>query len=133
MRYLIIALLLLVGISSCNPAAAQSFASEPGQDMDAFVMSIRKPVSALAREAGVELCGAIRRDGDTFRVDLVRGERYSCEFTVGADYSGHSLHTHPWEAAPGFSDGDFLAGPGYMIWRGFVKHQAGQRAVRRVL
>lgn len=129
MRYVIAFLLLFVAA----PVAAQEYVSTAGQTMDQFVMSIRKAVSAESRAAGVELCGPIRQEGDRFAVTLVKGERFSCEFTRTATDTGHSLHTHPYEAAAGFSEGDYQSGAGYMIWRGFVRHQQGAGTDRRVL
>lgn len=133
-RGLSISLLLVAGMSSCDPASAAELVSQPGQTMDSFVMSIRKDLAKASRDAGgVEVCGGIAEVDGRYVVELVPGERFQCEFTPPAGYTGTSVHTHPKEAAEGFSSGDYEAGPGYMVTRGFVYHQHGTGTARRVL
>lgn len=136
LRVCAISLLLLVGISSCDPAHATPagyFQSEAGQTLDQFVMASRKGIMAFSREnRSREVCGMIQERGGIYSVQLVPGGAYSCEMPVVPDFSGHTVHTHPFDAAPGFSAADFASGPGYLIWRGNVSHQSGEKSVRRV-
>ena len=124
------ALLVLVGTTA---ARADTLVSQPGQSLDQFVMAVKADVSKASRAAGgVEVCGGIAQVGDTYRVTLVAGKALECAFTPPEGYTGTSLHSHPKEAAQGFSQADYSAGPGYLVTRGFVYHQAGAGTARRV-
>lgn len=113
---------------------AQTFQSAPGESLDSFIVRIAKDVTKLSRASrNVEVCGAIEKVDNVFRVTMTTGEKFRCEFSIGEGFTGQSLHTHPVNADMGFSDHDYSVGPGYLIQRGMVLHQDGSaKTVRRV-
>lgn len=125
--------LLLIAASFSGSAQSLTKVSEPGQTIDQFVFSIRKDVATFSRRnLDKEVCGMIQQKNDLFIVDLVVGDRSGCSMPRVDNFSGHTLHTHPYEAIPGFTTVDVESGPGYMIWRNEVHHQSGKGTERRV-
>lgn len=132
-----IATALLLGVSSCDPAQAADrtvYASQPGENVDQFVVRIARQAVAITRVSKVEVCGAIGYRGDYFAMFLDRGDRNSCTVRVddvpeGYAPTGEVFHTHP--DSPHFSPAD-LAVPGYMAHGARVLHQHGADTIRRV-
>lgn len=132
-----IALLLVAGVSSCDPAAAAErtvYASQPGENVDEFIVRVARQAVAMTRVSKVEFCGAIGFRGDDYAMYLDRGDRNSC--TVRTDDvpegylpTGEVFHTHP--DSPHFSPADYAV-PGYMAHGARVMHQHGRDTLRRV-
>lgn len=112
---------------------AQTFQSTTGESMDSFVLSIKADVSKLSKANGhVEVCGGIAKVDDRYTVTMTTGSELECAFDKPDGYTGVSLHTHPRNAAEGFSAADYDAGPGYLITRGFVYFQEGRGTAQRL-
>lgn len=138
-----IALLLLVGISSCDPAQAQTpVAIKPietltgteGQTMDEFARQIRRRVHRLSHRYNGEVCGAIYQRNGVYGVEIVTTRSdLSCSMVQPADFTGHTIHTHPNHSHGLFSEQDYRQGPGYLISEGVLYHQQGRGTERNVV
>lgn len=138
----VISLLLLVGISSCDPAHAQAPAIQTietltgteGQTMDEFARQIRRRMHRLSHRHGGEVCGAIYLRNGVYGVDVVTTRSdLSCSMVQPADFTGHTIHTHPNHSHGLFSEQDYRQGPGYLISEGVLYHQAGRGTERNVV
>lgn len=141
-RICAISLLLLVGVSSCDPAHAQAVkvvpiethTAEPGMSLDDFAKSIRKRVSRLGHRESAEVCGAFYQRGGVYGVELVTsGRDMECVMDTPADFTGVTIHTHPVTSPGLFSEHDYNAGEGYLVLKGVLYHQRGKGTARRVL
>lgn len=139
----IISLLLLVGMSSCDPAQAaprerviqsiESHVAAPGMSVEEFAKSLRKRFSRLGHRESAEVCGAIYRRDGVLGVEIVTvGRGLECQMDVPEGFTGITIHTHP-NTSPGlFSDHDYNAGEGYLILNTVLYHQNGRGTARRV-
>lgn len=130
MKKIICSLLLALPLS----VSANTFVSQPGENIDQFIVRVAKSAVAMGRTHGVETCGAIGFKGEEHAITIHKGEKYSCEVTTtdvpeGYMATGEVFHTHP--TSPKFSPADFLV-PGYMANGSKVFHQHGEDTVRRV-
>jgi hypothetical protein len=144
------ALLLLAAPAAATerPTFVTTYASQPGETMDAFVLRIAGDAVERSMAIGVsgEICGEIRRDGDGFVVDTYTIRRIAqCSYLRrrGYDYTGLTFHTHVFIGEtnahllsqklnnPRFSEEDY-AHPGYMVSGRLVTFQRGRGTERRV-
>lgn len=96
--------------------------SQPGESLDHFARRVAVPALRYTNAHVVEVCGAIVEDGDGYRIDLgTTGEQFHCAIP---EAGVATFHTHPADAAPGFSDAD-MKNPGYLAVRGQLFHQDG--------
>ncbi|WPJ54340.1 hypothetical protein RCIP0075_00018 [Klebsiella phage RCIP0075] len=137
-----IALLLLVGMSSCDPAHAQArkvfpietHTAQPGMTLEDFAKAIRKRVSRLGHRESAEVCGAFYQRDGVYGVKLVTsGREMECVMDTPADFTGVTIHTHPVTSPGLFSEHDYAAGEGYLVLKGVLYHQRGKGTARRVL
>lgn len=125
-----IALLLLVGMSSCDPAQAASFDSQPGQTMDQFVVSIARKLELIGKAANAEACGAIITTSTGYTVSIHTGNVVRC--TVAHDADAVLVHTHLPYMGTRFSPADY-SHPGYMIRNGVICYNAGERGTEAIV
>lgn len=129
LRVCAISLLLLVGISSCDPAHAQGlgdYHSQPGETRDQFVVRISGDLFDYTARTGHEVCGAIRETTTGYRVVVTTSGRND-ECAMPGDTQVY-VHTHPINQGLGFSRADYVR-PGYLVTGKAVKFQAGGRPV----
>lgn len=97
--------------------------SQPGETMDAFVVRISARANAHTKATGHEVCGAIRTDGDSLKVEMTSsGRNDECELPGDTEVY---FHTHPINQGMGFSAGDYVR-PGYLSTVAGVKFQDGK-------
>lgn len=97
--------------------------SQPGETMDAFAVRISARANEHTKETGHEVCGAIRTDGDSLKVEMTSsGRNDECELPGDTEVY---FHTHPINQGMGFSAGDYVR-PGYLSTLAGVKFQDGK-------
>lgn len=97
--------------------------SHSGETMDSFVVRISARANAHTKTTGHEVCGAIRADGDSMKVDMTSsGRNDECELPGDTEVY---FHTHPINQGMRFSAGDYVR-PGYLSTLAGVKFQDGK-------
>lgn len=125
---IIAAILLALSFSFSFSASAESTylyteVSHPGETMDSFMVRISARANAHTKTTGHEVCGAIRADGDSMKIEMTSsGRNDECELPSDTEVY---FHTHPINQGKGFSAGDYVR-PGYLSTLAGVKFQDGK-------
>lgn len=121
---IIAAILLALSFSaSAESTYLYTEVSQPGETMDEFVVRIASRANEYTKVKGHEVCGAIRINGDSLKIEMTSsGRNDECE--LPADTKVY-FHTHPINQGMGFSASDYVL-PGYLSTLAGIKYQDGK-------
>jgi len=121
-------------LAAAAPEYVATYQSAPNVTLDEFVHSFSREASVKSEALDAEICGELRRSGDSYSIDLyTTREPDACRYVRRRDngHIGQGFHTHLKGQPLNFSKED-LANPGYMACGKTLLHQNGPGTIRRV-